>query len=195
MDIQEFIDRINILSNKSKFSSMFGKEIMNMFSSILYYLALEQIPDTTQARKMFIRALNMLHSPLATKIEHEFYDIWGNFPERKDNLGSFTLNKYDLGFIFETSDIGVISQNSSEYDTPRVEPILGVHTEEQAHLIRLRSSKYKGILGNGYKKFYYDYIMYYAQGTLSGVTPNMLPYTQKYKDAYIEKIKAYLTGR
>lgn len=195
MDIQVFIDRLNILSDKVKFTSLFGKDIMNMFSSVLYYLALEQIPDTGQARKMFVRALNMLHSPLSSKIETEFYDIWDNFPERKENSGIFLLENQGLGFKFKTSDVGVIGQNSNEYSTPRIEPLTGIHTPEQAHLIRLRSSNYKGILGNGYQKFYFNTIMYYAQGTLSGASPNMLPYTQKYKDAYLRKIKAYITGR
>ena len=192
--VQELISRLRIAGNKSSFISVFGQDINNILSAVFYYLALEQVVDTGQARQMFIRALNMLHSPLSSKSETEFYDIWGNFPERKQYGGNFQLETYDLGFKFSTEDIGVLSQNSSEYTTPRTDT-LDLNSARATELISIRNSRYKGILGESYQKFYINTILYYASGTITGKTPNQLPYVQQYKDKYLMKFKNYLIGK
>ena len=194
ISVQELIKRLRIAGNKSTFITMFGQDINNMLSAVFYYLALEQVTDTGQARQMFVRALNMLHNPLSAKSETEFYDIWGNFPERSQYGGTFKLDTHDLGFQFSTEDIGVISQNSSNYTTPRTQT-LDFGSDRTNELISLRNSKYKGILGDSYQKFYFDTIIYYAKGTITGQTPNQLPYVQFYKDKYLLNFKNYLAGK
>ena len=191
---QELINRFRVVGNKASFIGMFGQDINNMLSSVFYYLALEQITDTGQARQMFIRSLNMLHNPLSSKSETEFYNIWGNFPERKQYSGNFQLETYDLGFKFTTDDIGVISQNSSDHSTPRIDTRPS-DSQKTTELISIRNSKYKGLLGSSYQKFYIDTIVYYAIGTITGRTPNQLPYVQEYRDKYIKKLQGYLSGK
>lgn len=63
MTVEEFAQRIQNLKNFTTFSLMFRGELDDIFASILYYLANEQITDTAQARFVFADAIAELGSP------------------------------------------------------------------------------------------------------------------------------------
>ena len=189
--LKDFIKKLEILSKKEAYIQYFKKEIWEMFGAIFYYLALEQVPDTGQAREIYIQALNELHSSLSEKVPVEFYDIWENYPERDQGFGEYNLRLDGLKFEFSTKDIGIFSQNSEKYGTPSRKD----DDTLEGHLVTLRSERYKGIIGSDYEKFYIDTILYYAKGTLNGSTPNMLPILEEKKVIYLNSIKNFILGK
>ena len=180
MTVEEFAQRIQNLKNFTTFSLMFRGELDDIFASILYYLANEQITDTAQARFVFADAIAELGSPLYGLVHQEVYNLWGDYSTTRGiHEGEYNLTVNALSYNFSTTDKGILLQNSNK--SPNKE-------------LNFREKKYKGILGNGYQKFYVERILRVVRGTLRGEDISSMPILIKSLKTLNKKVKNYLNG-
>lgn len=191
MNCKELQERLIRLRDKQFLYKIAKKEIDTLYASILYYLAMEQVPDRSITRNIFVEGINELNSAIGGLVDLPFYDIWKGkrTDEREVSNVSISVNADGISLVADDSANVFRMENSNMVKVND----LGKKTSNRIkQLLIKREKEYKGILGNGYQEFYVDKIMIKLQLALLGLDQNKVPLFIDSVKKYLERIKTYI---